>query len=306
MYDHYNTLNVDPNANQSDIKRSYRRLALLYHPDKNIEHADKFKEITEAYEVLSDPERKEAYDKSHIIKRRFAFGNDNHLHTNMERENHYQQDRTITSINGINGVNGVNGVNVVNSANGYNTNFNNSTIQEPEPEDITTSIKVTMMDCYNGASIPIKVDRRIYNRYEKEVIYVDVPPGTDDGEVIVLTERGNVSKHKISNIRITVIVEPDSEYRRERLHIYKQVELSLLEALCGFTKHIEHLDGKCYRVSNERRGVVMQPNATKCITGRGFTRGNLKGNLYIEFKVVFPETLSEFQLSKIEQILREQ
>ena len=192
MYDHYNTLNVDPNANQSDIKRSYRRLALLYHPDKNIEHADKFKEITEAYEVLSDPERKEAYDKSHIIKRRFAFGNDNHLHTNMERENHYQQDRTITSINGINGVNGVNGVNVVNSANGYNTNFNNSTIQEPEPEDITTSIKVTMMDCYNGASIPIKVDRRIYNRYEKEVIYVDVPPGTDDGEVIVLTERGNV------------------------------------------------------------------------------------------------------------------
>lgn len=292
MYDHYTTLNVEPDANQSDIKRSYRRLALLYHPDKNIEHADKFKEITDAYEVLSDPERKEAYDRSHVIKRRFGVDteqkggvsiNRHNLQMSMECHNDYQQDGTINNINGYG-------------------HFNNSF---QEPEDISTSIKVTMADCYNGASIPIKVDRRIYNRYEKEVIYIDVPPGTDDGEVIVLTERGNVSKHKISNIRITVIVEPDSEYRRERLHIFKQVELSLLEALCGFTKHIEHLDGKCYRVSNERRGSVMQPNATKCITGRGFTRGNLKGNLYIEFKVVFPETLSEIQLSRIEQILRE-
>ncbi|RKP34794.1 DnaJ domain-containing protein, partial [Dimargaris cristalligena] len=60
---HYQTLNVDPDASPEEIKRAYRRLALRYHPDKNPEAEDMFRAITAAYDVLSDPYKRQVYDR---------------------------------------------------------------------------------------------------------------------------------------------------------------------------------------------------------------------------------------------------
>jgi molecular chaperone DnaJ len=63
--DYYKILELDKNASADDIKKSYRKLALKYHPDKNSESGaeEKFKEISEAYSVLSDPDKKSKYDR---------------------------------------------------------------------------------------------------------------------------------------------------------------------------------------------------------------------------------------------------
>ena len=66
--DYYAILNLSKNANESDIKKAYRKLALKFHPDKNKDPGaeEKFKEISEAYEVLSDKEKRSVYDKFKI------------------------------------------------------------------------------------------------------------------------------------------------------------------------------------------------------------------------------------------------
>ncbi|HOP49705.1 MAG TPA: molecular chaperone DnaJ [Ignavibacteriales bacterium] len=81
--DYYEVLGVDKNASQDDIKKAYRKLAMQYHPDRNPskEAEEKFKEITEAYEVLSDPDKRSKYDKfGHSGMR---MGEDFHQYTNM-------------------------------------------------------------------------------------------------------------------------------------------------------------------------------------------------------------------------------
>ena len=62
MKDYYSILGLNDKATEEEIKKTYRQLAKEYHPDKNPDGADKFKEISEAYETLSDPQKKSAYD----------------------------------------------------------------------------------------------------------------------------------------------------------------------------------------------------------------------------------------------------
>jgi DnaJ-class molecular chaperone len=67
MKDYYKILEVEEKASQDEIKKSYRKLAAMYHPDKNPQGEDKFKEIAEAYEVLGNPEKRSQYDNRVII-----------------------------------------------------------------------------------------------------------------------------------------------------------------------------------------------------------------------------------------------
>ena len=77
--DYYETLGVSRNASDSDIKKAYRKLTMQYHPDRNLDNpeeaAEKFKEIQKAYDILSDPQKKAAYDQyGHAAFEQGGFG----------------------------------------------------------------------------------------------------------------------------------------------------------------------------------------------------------------------------------------
>ena len=133
--EYYNLLNINKNASPSEIKKAYRKLAVKWHPDKNQNNKEqaeeKFKKISEAYQVLSDPKKKEIYDK---------FGKDG-------LEN-----------NGMGGFDGSNMPDIFSKFFGGQMGRNRQTEQEVPP--VKTAIMVSMEDIYNGNIVEIEIDRK--------------------------------------------------------------------------------------------------------------------------------------------------
>ena len=127
-------------------------------------------------------------------------------------------------------------------------------------------------------------------RPEEAKLYVDVPAGTDNGEIIILEGKGNIDAdlRMKSHVRVRVAVERNDLFRRDGLNIVCSLEITLKEALCGFKKEITHLDGKTYLVASEQ-GKVIGQGGRRVIQQKGFQRGQSVGNLVIVFHIIMPK-----------------
>ena len=138
--------------------------------------------------------------------------------------------------------------------------------------------------------------------FETETIYVTIPKGIDDGELILLKDKGNVLNETCKgDIKIFVKIENDSIFKRVGLDLVLEKSINLKDALCGFSFEITYINGKSYTLNNNS-GNIIPHGFRKIIPNMGLERENHKGNMVIEFNVQFPEKLSESVIASLKKI----
>ena len=320
----YKVLNIVETATQDEIKKSYRQLSMKWHPDKNPDNQDeakaKFQKINEAYETLSDPEKRQMYD---LEKNNPLFNRGGANNINMNDINNIFANLFNPFSNGMGGLaGGIPGGIPGGMPNGFPQGGSfqfqggpgirifttNNFPSKPQPIQLNISISIEQV--LTSTTIPIEIERSILENNirttEKETLYIPVPKGIADGEIIVLQDKGNVininGQVLKGEVKIFVKVENKTLFKRNGLDLIYDKKITLKEALCGFTFELKHLNGKSYTINNNA-GSIINPGYKKVIPNMGLPRDEYIGNLIICFEIQFPEKLSEETVKKLNEIL---
>ena len=311
----YEILEMPETANLDEIKKSYRRLSMMYHPDKNNNNPDstaKFQKISEAYETLGDQERKNEYDMTRnnpFIKMMNSQGMNSR---GMNSEGINSVDEIFSSIFGIPfgqssstswGQGSPFGQNIRVFHNGFQVNPPNFL---QKPTSIIKNIVVPINKILTGTIIPIDVERWLihdgHKIFENETVYVTIPKGIDDGEIVILKEKGNISRDDCKgDIKIIIKIENNTEFKRSGLDLIYVKIITLKEALCGFTFELKYITDKIYTINNTS-GNIISSGYNKIIPNMGFSRDQHIGNLIIMFDIKFPDKLLEEVIVQLKQI----
>jgi len=308
---YYDILGVSNQATEPEIKKAYRKLSLQYHPDRNPDDSAKsrFQEISEAYEILGDASKREQYDME------VKFGGNPAAHfTNMNGMDEFAEMNNIFNMMfGGGGFPGGGGIfpgagfpgggmpNIRIFHNGHPVH----TFQRADP--IVKQIQITLEQSFSGCNIPIDIERYVIANntkvMENETLYVNIPAGIDDNEIIVLNDKGNKINDNSSEVKIVIQIVNNTDFKRHGLDLIYNKKITLKEALCGFTFEILHLNGKRLCLNNASNPTVIKPNYKKVVPNLGMTREQFVGSMIIEFEIEFPAELTPEQISKIAEIL---
>lgn len=307
--DYYKVLGVEKTASQDEIKKAFRKLSLKNHPDKGGD-ATKFKEINEAYQTLGDKTSRQEYDMRGRMPKGMPFPPGMNmggmgvppefLNMMFGRNGHQQGVPFNFNFSQSSGSNGHPNIRIF--RNGMNVTPN--MLQKPTP--IIKSIEITLEQAFNGLQMPFEVERWVLEddvkRVEKETIYVDIPPGIDHNEIIVIENKGNViSDDNKGHIKLFVKVKNDTVFERQGLNLILKKKISLKEALCGFVFEIKYFNGRKFNIRNEDN--VIKPGYNKVVPELGIKRDNHKGSLVIAFEIEFPDKYDEETTNKLRELL---
>ena len=264
----YKILELSKESSFDNIKKQYRKLSLKYHPDKNNNTTSEiFKKITNAYNFI--------------------------INNNIENPNN-------TIIANQNYYNNCKNENCKNE-NCKNENY----IYEKYDNDILKIVEITYLQAYNGCSIPIFINRKIiYNNFineENETIYLNIPKGIDTNEIIILENKGHNINNKYSNVKISIKLLEDNNFKREGLDIYFKLNLSFKESLIGFEYILKHLNNKNYKIKS-KEGEIITNNTKMVLHNLGFCRNEYYGNLIITFNINY-QKLDKIMINKLREIL---
>jgi len=325
----YEQLGVAPDASAADLKKAYRKLALQFHPDKNPDAGDRFKEISHAYEVLSDDQKREVYDRygesglsgeggmggmggmsAEDLFSQFFGGGMRRQPTGPRRgkdmmhqlrvslEDLYAGKTSKLSLQkhvlckGCDGKGGKDGA--VRTCDGCHGSGVRVTIRQMGP--MVQQFQSTCDQCRGEGEIINAKDRckQCMGRkvvQERKVLEVHIPKGMRNGQRITFTGEGDQAPGIIPGDVIIVVDEkPHSRFRRRQDDLFYEAKVDLLTALAGGQIAIEHLDNRQLLVSI-LPGEVIRPGEVKAILEEGMpgARHHNKGNLYVRFTIDFPE-----------------
>jgi len=315
----YDILGVKKTASKDEIKKAYRSLQMKYHPDRNPGNNEAklmTQKINEAYETLGDEQKRSEYDMM----------NDNPLFSSFSRFNPNNNSHQVdindifsmmfggdnifegmagASAGGFPGMPGMPfGPNIRIFTNGTNGGFQQM-LSKPPP--IMKNLSINMEQVLNGASLPIEIERWIIENdnkvFEKETIYIDIPQGIDENEIIILRDKGHIVNHQIKgDIKVSINIINNTPFIRSGLDLLYNKNITLKESLCGFSFELNYINGKNYTLNNSK-GNIIPPNYKKIYPGMGLKRGDHKGNLIISFNIEFPTSLTDTQIEELSKIL---
>lgn len=341
MADYYKILGVPKSADEDALKKAYKTLALKWHPDRNTankaEAEKRFKEISEAYEVLSDPNKRAVYDQygEEGLKsgmgagcpggagfdpfggagggQRFHFqqfgGNSRFRPTNPED--------IFRQFFGGGGMGQDFGFSMHEDDSfddyemptaGFHSSRPQSRSRRAKPEPLRRPLACTLEELYSGCTKKLKVTRKCVSagRQPEKVLTITVKPGWKSGTLIRFAGEGDeVSPGVAQDIEFVVEERPHSVFTRLDDNTLKcNIDLSLEEALCGFSKTVTMLDGKEMAVSNKH---ITQPGQELTFPGHGMPNSkdpSSRGPLVVVARVRFPVSLSDAQKERLRAALK--
>jgi len=336
--DYYKLLGISRNASPKEIKKAYRQMSLKFHPDKNKEEgaSEKFAEISRAYEVLSDDELKEIYDR----------------HGEEGLKQHEQRG----------GGGGGGGFDDFFSGFGFDPfGQQRRRNQDNRTPSVEVPLLLTLEELYKGVTYEVQYVRQVLclrwemcmktnqecqgpgirvrrqqiapgfvqqvqqhddrciapgkmwlksckecpkkTETEKIELTIDVTKGMRPNEQI--TFEGVTDEkpgYKPGDLSFTIVEKDHAEYHRDGDNLYKSIEIPLVQALTGFSITLEKLDGEEFDVSIDD---VIESDQVVRVPGKGMPRrsGRGFGDLYLTFEVDFPDNLSDKQKEAIKKAL---
>ncbi len=279
--DFYEVLGVSKTASKDEIKSAYRKMAMKHHPDRNKEPdaEEKFKTINEAYEVLSNEQKKTAYDQYGHAAFDPSSGMGGHTHSNQNGPFSYTYSQGGNNPFGNSGF----------DFEGFNNPFDifeqffgggfGQTRRGPQLE--TYKIQISFLEAANGCEREVKIGK------VKKVI--KIPAGVDDGQRI-----------KFSDFILYVDVLPSSTFRRENNDVFVNKQITFAQAVLGDEIDVPTLEGTI----KIRVKAGTQPNTLVRLQNKGIidVNGYHKGDLYIRLVVDVPTRLSNKQKDLIKQL----
>ena len=316
--DYYKILGVTRSASESEIKKAYRKLSMLTHPDRAPEQERetakvKFQEINQAYEILGSPEKRKQYDFQQLNPFKGGLSG----MTGMPGMSGMSGVASMAGVpippelfeiltGGMGGMFGGKAPQVFHMSSGGPVHMGGGGgFQIPEP--IEKNLEISLEEAFTGKTKQISVSRTILNggsrRLEKETLYISVPPGIDTNEIITIKDKGNISHNNIKgDVKVVITIKNYTKFKRQGIDLIYNKEISLKEALCGFDFDMEYIDGRSFKIRNDS-GNIISNGYNKIIPNMGMSRENNKGDLVIKFKVVFPKSLDKQQIKTLSDVL---
>jgi len=287
--DYYQVLGISKNSSQAEIKKAYRKLAIAYHPDKNKtkEAEAKFKEINQAYEVLADPKKKEAYD---------LYGSDAFSQGGFQGQGPFEGFGDQTRA----GRYGPFTYTYTTSEGGEGANFDFGGFSDPfeifeqffgggspfgaRQRRPVYSLLIDFMEAVGGTTKKISIEGKNQT--------IKIPAGVDDG-----------SRIRFGDYDVIIDVAKDPRFKREGSDIISEVEVPFYKAALGDTINVLTVDGQV----NLRIPSGTQPDTVVRLRQRGIPhlRGSGKGDHYVKIKVVIPKNLTGHQKDLLKQFEEE-
>lgn len=287
--DYYEILGINKNSTADEIKRAYRKLALQYHPDRNkTKEADaKFKEITKAYEVLSDTQKKQTYDQFGPAAfeqgaGQSPFGGQNPFGGGGSQTGRYGPFSYSYSSNGEGADFGFGGFS--DPFDIFEQFFGGANPFGSRSRRPVYSLNISFMDAAKGAEKEVLINGKKQN--------IKIPAGVDSG-----------SRIRFEAYDVVVDVVPDKRFHREGADIITEEHLPLTKAVLGTELSIETIDGPV----TIRIPEGTQPDALIRLSGRGvpYLRRRGRGDHYIRIKLTVPKSITRRQKELLEEYEKE-
>ena len=283
--DYYNLLGVSKDASQDEIRKAFRKLAVKYHPDKNPDDPsaeEKFKEMNEAYTVLSDEEKRKFYDAYGTTDGRPSFSGRTTTNFDPSQAGDFSDffqslfGGTFSS-GGFSG-GGFSGGSPFSNFQGHST---------AQPQSTEANIKVPLEKAYHGGSTTISVGGRH--------IEVTIPKGAYEGAKLRL--RGQAPNG--GDLYLVVKLEPHSTFKLDGHDIHVKIAVPDYTAALGGTVLVPTLDGNVDMTLPPKT----QSGRTLRLKGKGWPkRDGVRGDAYAEVSVAIPSEISKAQQELYEQL----